>query len=404
MEIQTPPRFPAERDMRCPMAPPAGHRELAPIQKGEIWDGTRPWLVSSNALYRELINDPRISNDVRRDGYPSMTAAFKELRTKGGLNTFDRRDGEEHAGTRRIVIREFSAKRMAAMKPEIQAYLDGLFDRVLAGPQPLDLVSRLALPFTSRVVLNLLGIPYEDYDYFVDIVRNIVSTSVTPEEAARAHVAMRDYVDKLIDITKDKPNDGVVSHLVAGQLLTGAMTRSEIIDITLLLLIGGWDTSANSMALGTVSLLLNPEQYADLVANVDDPSLVSSTVEELVRYVSITHNGRRRVATDDIVVGDVTIEAGDGVIFLDDMANRDPEAFDGDPDVLDIRRNNARHVAYAFGPHTCLGNQLARLELKIFFQTLARRMPNLHLAVDASEIEFLPHASIYGVKELPIAW
>jgi hypothetical protein len=141
--------------LRSPFDPPPSHCELKPLQQVEIWDGTTPWAVSRNALYRQLITDSRISADIRRPGYPAMTEVFKELRLKGGYETFDRRDGEEHEFTRRIIMREFTLKRIEAMRPALQEYLDTLFDSMLAGPQPCDIASDVAFPFTSKVICNL---------------------------------------------------------------------------------------------------------------------------------------------------------------------------------------------------------------------------------------------------------
>lgn len=399
------PTFPMARDLRCPLDPPPGHRELAPIQRGKIYDGSEPVLISGNELYRRLITDSRVSNDIRRDGYPAMSASFKDVRAKRGMNTFDRRDGQEHEVTRRVVARELTAKRVAVIMPQIEEFLDEIFDEVCAGPQPADLVSQLALPFTSRVLCHLLGIPHADYAHFVGIVSRLVSTASTPDEAAVAHSELRSYVDTLITACeRGEGSEGVIHNLVTEQLLSGNMNRDQVVDIAILLLIGGYETSANSMSLGTVTLLTHPAQFADLRDNVDDPKIVASAVEELLRFISITHNGRRRVAKEDIEIDGVTIKAGDGIIFVDDAANRDPSVFGETADDVDIRRDASHHLAFAFGPHHCLGNMLARSELQAFFRTLVKRMPNLRLAVDLSELKFRPTAQIYGVESVPIAW
>lgn len=169
-----------------------------------------------------------------------------------------------------------------------------------------------------------------------------------------------------------------------------------------LLLIAGHETTANMIALGTLALLENPGQLA-LLRDTDDPKLVSSAVEELLRYLHITHNGRRRVALEDIEIDGQVIRAGDGLIVANDIGNRDPEAFP-DPDRLDIQRDARHHVAFGFGVHQCLGQPLARMELQVVYSTLYRRIPTLRLAGDLDQIPFKHDGSVYGVYELPVTW
>lgn len=157
------------------------------------------------------------------------------------------------------------------------------------------------------------------------------------------------------------------------------------------------------IALGTLALLENPDQLA-VLRESDDPKVVASAVEELLRYLNITHNGRRRVATEDIEIAGQVIRAGEGVIMPGDIANRDPDAFPDEPDRLDIHRNARHHVAFGFGVHQCLGQPLARMELHVVYSTLYRRIPALRLATDIDKIPFKHDASVYGVYELPVTW
>jgi cytochrome P450 len=170
----------------------------------------------------------------------------------------------------------------------------------------------------------------------------------------------------------------------------------------ILLLIAGHETTANMIALGTLALLQHPDQLAQLRES-GDPKLVASAVEELLRYLNIPHNGRRRVALEDIEVAGQVIRAGEGLIMPNDVANRDPEAFP-DPDRLDIAREARHHVAFGFGVHQCLGQPLARVELQVVYSTLYKRIPTLKLATDLDQIQFKHDGSVYGVYELPVTW
>ncbi|MFF1630749.1 cytochrome P450, partial [Streptomyces sp. NPDC058272] len=162
------------------------------------------------------------------------------------------------------------------------------------------------------------------------------------------------------------------------------------------------ETTANMIALGTLALLQHPDQLAQLRES-DDPKLIASAVEELLRYLTIVHSGRRRVALEDIEIGGQTIRAGDGVILANDIGDRDPGAFP-DPDRLEVDRNPRHHVAFGFGVHQCLGQPLARVELQVVYGTLYRRIPNLRPAIDLDAIPFKHDGAVYGVYELPVTW
>jgi cytochrome P450 len=156
------------------------------------------------------------------------------------------------------------------------------------------------------------------------------------------------------------------------------------------------------IALGTLTLLQHPDQLAELRES-DDPKLIAAAAEELLRYLSIPHAGRRRVALADVEIGGVTIRAGEGVILANDAGNRDPATFP-EPDRLDVHRDARRHVAFGFGVHQCLGQPLARVELQVVYGTLYRRIPTLKLAVDLDQIAFKQDGLVNGVYELPVTW
>lgn len=172
--------------------------------------------------------------------------------------------------------------------------------------------------------------------------------------------------------------------------------------MALLLLLAGHETTANMIALGTYALLTHPDQLA-LVRTSDDPQLIVRTVEELLRYLTIVRSGRRRVALDDIEIAGEVIHAGEGIILLDDLANRDPAVFP-DPDRLDVHRDARSHVAFGLGVHQCLGQPHARVEFQVVYGTLYRRIPTLALAADPAQIPFKHDSFIYGVYELPVTW
>lgn len=392
------PTFPMARDTGCPFDPPPPLRRAERITRVRIWDGSEPWLITGYDDVRALLGDPRVSADATRPGYPISTVALRAAVQRS--HPFMSMDDPEHAVYRRLLTGHFSVKRMQRMRPWIQRTADRLLDEMLAREdRAADLVSAFALPLPSLVICELLGVPYTERDRFHRLAGTSISTVTSAEEAGAAAEELLGLIRAVVVERRTNPGDDILSHLVA----SGRLGVEEITGIGKILLMAGHETSANMITLGAALLLANPEQAA-ILRDRDDPAVVESAVEELLRFLTVVHHGRRRVATTDIEVGDVRIEAGEGLILAIETANRDPRAFPGDPDVVDIRRNARNHLAFAFGPHQCLGQTLARMELQVAYGTLFRRVPTLALATPVDELPFKHDMRIYGLHALPITW
>ncbi|HEY4023764.1 MAG TPA: cytochrome P450, partial [Pseudonocardiaceae bacterium] len=231
---------------------------------------------------------------------------------------------------------------------------------------------------------------------------DMLNATADPHEAVRAGKALARYVYGLVQASRLIPGDDLLSRLIDARLRTGELTDREITSMAILLLVAGHETTANQLALGVAALLCDPDQAARL-REATDADVVNGAVEELLRLLTITHFGRRRVATEDVAVSGTLIRAGEGVIAAADIANRDPDIF-ADPDRFDPTRTPNRHVAFGFGVHQCLGQPLARLELQIAFPALLRRFPDLRPAVGVDEIAFRDKLPIYGPQALPVTW
>jgi cytochrome P450 len=273
---------------------------------------------------------------------------------------------------------------------------------VVAGPRPVDLVQAFALPVPSLVICHLLGVPYADHGFFQRCARVLVNRDQTVERVMAAHDELTEYLDEVIADKLAEPADDLLSKLAGERVATGELSRRDAALMAMLLLIAGHETTANMIALGTLALLEHPDQLAAL-RDTDDPALIAGAVEELLRYLTITHSGRRRVALQDIEIGGQAIHAGDGIILAGDAANRDQDAFSG-ADQLDVHRDARGHVAFGFGVHQCLGQPLARVELQVVYGTLYRRIPGLRLAVPLEQIPFKHDSNVYGVYELPVTF
>ncbi|MCW2914435.1 MAG: hypothetical protein JWN52_2503 [Actinomycetia bacterium] len=394
------PEFPMTRALGCPFDPPPALQAQAPISRVRLWDGSTAWLVTGYDDQRALLADPRISSDTTHPGYPHVSAGARERRKLA--RTFIFMDNPEHARLRRMVTAPFAIKRVETLRPAIQQIVDELIDVMLAMPKPVDLVESFALPVPSRVICELLGVPYADHCFFQENSKILINRDSPPKAVREAHFKLLTYLDALVTGKLANPGDDLLSRLAVEHVATGEISTHDAAVMGQLLLTAGHETTANMIALGTLALLQHPDQLAAL-REVDDPTLTASAVEELLRYLTIVHSGRRRVARADIDIGGVVIRAGDGVILTNETANRDASVFP-DPDRLDIHRDARKHIAFAFGMHQCLGQPLARVELQVVYATLYRRIPTLRLAVDLDQVPFKHDGLVYGVYKLPVTW
>ncbi|MFD9357085.1 cytochrome P450 [Streptomyces sp. NPDC060031] len=387
------------QDRTCPYHPPAAYaplREGRPLSRVSLFDGRSVWMVTGHAEARALLTDPRLSANRQNAAFPLPSRRFIGLQ--------DRRtallgvDDPEHNTQRRMLIPSFTLKRTAVLRPRIQETVDRLIDEMVARGPRAELVSAFALPVPSMVICALLGVPYEDHEFFEGQSRRLLRG---PERAdvEDAREQINGYLRELIERKRRDPGDGLLDELVAQRLEPGETDVDELVSLAAILLIAGHETTANMISLGTFTLLNHPEQLTELRS---DPSLLPAAVEELMRFLSIA-DGMLRVATEDIEIGGVTVRPDDGVVFSTSVINRDGAVFE-EPDALDWHRPTRHHLAFGFGVHQCLGQNLARAEMEIALGTLFERLPGLRLAADPDRIPFRPGDTIQGMVELPVAW
>ncbi|MFG2648433.1 cytochrome P450 [Streptomyces sp. NPDC048436] len=389
--------FPQNRT--CPYHPPESYdplREARPLSRVQLFDGRSVWVVTGHGTARELLVDPRLSTDRENEAFPAPTERFAKVRNRSvallGV------DDPVHNRQRRMLIPSFSVKRIAAMRPRIQETVDLLLDAMAERGAPAELVGAFALPVPSMVICALLGVPYADHDFFEERSRRLLR-GPRAEDTERARDELDAYFHALIDRKRREPGDGLLDELIHRQLAEGALDRAELVSLATVLLVAGHETTANMISLGTFTLLQHPEQLAELRA---EQALMPAAVEELLRFLSIA-DGMLRVAKEDIDIAGSTIRAADGVVFSTSLINRDGTAYET-ADELDFHRATRHHLAFGFGIHQCLGQNLARAEIEIALRTLFERMPRLRLAVPAREIPFKPGDTIQGMLELPVTW
>ncbi|MET9799441.1 cytochrome P450 [Streptomyces sp. NPDC006368] len=388
------------QDRTCPYHPPTAYdplRDKRPLSRVTLYDGRSVWIVTGHGAARRLLSDQRLSTDTTHEAFPLPTERFAAVRNRRRAALLGW-DDPEHNVQRRMLIPSFSLKRTADLRPRIQRTVDQLLDAMVERGSPAELVSAFALPVPSVVICDLLGVPYADHDFFELQSRRLLR-GPTARDTEDARDRLEGYLGDLIESKRDKPGDGVLDDLIAQQLAHGHIDKQELIELATILLVAGHETTANMISLGTFTLLQHPEQLAELKA---DPALMPAAVEELLRFLSIA-DGMLRLAKEDIDIAGTVIRAGDGVVFSTSIINRDTAAY-ADPDTLDWHRSARHHVAFGFGIHQCLGQNLARAEMEIALRTLFDRLPGLRLAAPPEEIPFKPGDTIQGMLELPVAW
>ncbi|GAA1503981.1 cytochrome P450 [Sphaerisporangium rubeum] len=390
------PGFPMDR--QCPYHPPPGYTDLraeGPAARVRLYDGRVAWVVTGHADTRRLLLDRRLSSDRSRADFPVLVPrmAASKLVALVGM------DPPEHDVQRRMLAPSFTVNRVKTLRPAITRIVTERIDALLAGGPVADLVPRFALPVPSTVICELLGVPYDDHEFFEDQTRRMLMATSTAEQAATASGTLVAYFEKLIAKRIDDPGEGLVGTLIRERLSTGELDRTQIASIVMFLLVAGHETTANMIGLSILTLLEHPEELNELR---QDPHLIKEAVEELLRFLSVADE-LQRVAAEDIELGDVVIKAGDGVYLPNASANRDAEVFP-DPDVLDLRRDARPHLAFGHGVHQCIGQNLARAELEIGLQQLITRIPTLRLAEPVETLGVKPGGSVQGIYRLPVTW
>ncbi|MFD9393247.1 cytochrome P450 [Streptomyces sp. NPDC060000] len=399
-EAVTHPLVSFPQDRTCPYHPPSGYdplRAARPLTRVRLYDGRAVWLVTGFAAARDLLGDPRLSADQDNEAFPSPTEGFKN-RVRGRRLSLLGMDDPEHKALRRTVIPTFTAKRVSALRPRIQEIADRLIDAVIDQGPPAELVSAFALPVSSQVMCLMLGVPYADHEFFEEQSRRLLA-GPTAEDTQRAGEQLDAYLGELIERRLREPGDALLDELIHQPYAQGAIGREELIALAALLVVAGHETTTNMISLGAFTLIEHPERLGELRAH---PELMPAAVEELLRFLSVAEGGMR-VATQDIGYGGQTIRAGDGVMMSTSLINRDP-ARHRTPDELDWHREDRHHLAFGFGIHQCLGQNLARAEIEIALRTLFERLPGLKLAEPAAQIPFKPGTTLQGMIRLPVRW
>jgi cytochrome P450 len=376
---------------REPFAVLAEVRDQAPVREVELPDGGSTWLVTRYADARAVMADPRFVKDFRNALPPEQRASVPGIPSPGGdmmlLN-----DPPVHTRLRKLVVKAFTVRRVAALRPRVETIAATLLSALATG-HPVDLVAGYAVPLPTAVICELLGVPVADHDRFQAEARIANSLDARPDQMYAAAMSLDRYMRELVAAKRAAPTDDLLSDLT-----TTDLTDEELAGVGSLLLGAGLDTVANMIGLGVYALLQHPAQLAALR---DDPDLADGAVEELMRYLSLFHTNAK-TALEDVELAGHCVKAGDTVTLSHHAANRDPDRF-ADPDTLDLHRRAIGHVSFGHGVHQCIGQQLARVEMRIAYRALLERFPTLRLAAEPRDVT-VATSIIYSAATLPVTW
>ncbi|MFJ8751913.1 cytochrome P450 [Streptomyces sp. NPDC102441] len=352
----------------------------------------RVWMIVGYEEARAALADQRFSKDWR------TTELFSATSNPINANMLEM-DAPDHTRLRKLVAREFTARRIEAMRPRVEQITGDLLDAMVPAGSA-DLIDAFAFPLPMTVICELLGVPDIDRDAF-RLMSNAIVTPVSPEKESEAVHAMGAYLDQLIEAKRRAPGDDLMSALIQAHDDDGdRLSPDELVGMAFVLLVAGHETTVNLISNGVRALLDHPEQLALLRAR---PELIDGAVEEMLRYDGPVQTATFRFTREPVTVGTVVIPKGEAVLVALGSGDRDPDRYP-DPDTFDIRREAQGHLAFGHGIHFCLGAPLARMEGRIAIHALLERCPGLVRDPDAGEPDWLPGLLLRGVRHFPVRW
>ncbi|MFI9185077.1 cytochrome P450 [Streptomyces goshikiensis] len=373
-------------------------REAAPVRRIEGTDGRPAWLVTRYDDVRAALADPRLSLDKRNaaeGGYRGLT--LPPALDANLLNM----DPPDHTRIRGFVTRAFTARRVEQLRAPMRESADRLLDAL--GPHgTTDLMASYAAPLPIIVICDLLGVPEEhrrDFRVWTDAL--IAPDPARPGAAKEAVAAMLGFFLELVAHKRERPGADLLSDLVAVRDSDGdRLTEDELLSLAFLILVAGYENTVQLIGNAVLALLRHPYQLAVVRK---DPSRLRAAVEEAARYEGPALLAIRRFATEDVTLSGVTVPAGETVLLSLAAANRDPDRFSG-PDLFDVFRDTAGHLALGHGIHYCLGAPLARAEAEIALAALLDRFGALALAEPAEGPRWRPSLRARGLLELRVRY
>ncbi|HWN26678.1 MAG TPA: cytochrome P450 [Actinomycetospora sp.] len=357
-----------------PFAVLGGVREQAPVREVDLPEGGTTWLVTRYADARSVMADPRFVKDFRNTLPPEQRAHVPGIPSPGGemmlLN-----DPPVHTRLRKLVVKAFTVRRVAALRPRIETMAASLL-AMMPSDAPVDLVADYAVPLPTAVICELLGVPVEDQDAFGEWSRILIDDS---GEAAthQANASLAAYLSELVERKRATPDEALISALIEVSEEGEQLSTTEIVAMAMLLLIAGHETTATLITTAVEAMLRDPDLRDRLAASDSDG--LRAAIEEFLRWGSPIAQAPLRFAAEDVDFDGVVVPRGAMVMVSLAAANHDPARFEA-PDELEPVRDTTGHLAFGHGLHFCLGASLARLEAEVALRTLLDRYPGIAAA------------------------
>ena len=383
-----------------PLLPPPEYsamRRDSPIRRIVLSSGRTAWLISRYDDIRSVLSSPYVSSDMANPGYPLQFDIPSDVieRMKPAILS---EDGSAHAERRRIVLPDFTARRVEQLRVRVEKIVDEHISRLLTMPQPLDWIEEFAVPIPSLVICEIFGVPIGDRPFFQEHARCLVSLESDPIARQQSLGSLEVYLTGILKAKSEVPGDDLLSRMASMVDTTQDGSYQQMASLANVMLVGGHETTANMIGLGVLGLIQNPSELAKLRA---EPSNIRRAVDELLRFFSIADQVSARVATADIEVSGVRIPEGDGIITLAASGNHDESVFEN-PGQIRVDRPRRPHLAFGHGPHQCIGQHLAKLELEVALARTFDRFPDIQVACPISELRFKDSAGVYGLERLPV--
>ncbi|HEU5085052.1 MAG TPA: cytochrome P450 [Acidimicrobiales bacterium] len=381
------------------------YRRYAELRESEVLHRTPEgfWVLTRHADVLAAVRDHRLSSNPKhqRDADGNPRELRLPLMGDGAFQLLLTADPPDHTRLRRLANKAFTPRAVERLRTRVAEVVDELLDAATAEGPDFDLMADLAEPLPVIVICELLGVPVQDQAQFKpwsETLSRMIDPDVTPDMFERAIPAVMGFVQyfgALIEERRADPRDDLLSSLIAAEAEGDSLAPQELFAMIILLFIAGHETTTNLIGNGTLALLRDRDQLAQLRA---EPDLVVNATEELLRFdppAQLTI----RTATEPADVNGIPLAPGESVVCGLAAANRDPRVFD-EPDALRLDRDIAQHLSFSGGMHYCLGASLARLEGQETFKALARRFPDLRLATD--EVGYREHFILRGLTALPV--
>ncbi|MFC4006243.1 cytochrome P450 [Nonomuraea purpurea] len=377
----------------------ASMRDGCPVAPIRLASGDQALLLTRYADVKQVLSDPRFTRRLDADDAAKVTA-----NESGGVfsTSSPNMSGDNHRAWRQLIGKSFTAKRVSAMQPRIEAMTEHLVEEMVERGAPANLVSSVGFPLPVWVICDLLGVPDSDRDRFAYWSDTMLSmTKYTQREIDAAQEEFAEYLRGHVAAKRAEPGDDMISELIeiVGSL-DGRLTEEMLLLTSKGLLVAGHETTSNMIGKMVAMLLADRTRWERLLA---DRSLIRPAVEESLRYDANPGFGMPRYLSEEVEVADTKLPAGTTVVCSMASANRDERAFDHAAD-MDLTRSPNTHLAFGVGPHSCIGQSLARTELQTVLKVLLDRLPTLELAVPAGELKQREGLIVGGLQQVPVRW